>query len=261
MTVNVKVGFIGTGGIATALAKGFCASPEFEGSVLAFDIDRQKTEALRAEYPEKIVVPASNQELIEMSDVVFPTLLPHVLEKVAPALRFRKENHVIHIAAGTKLSKAAPWFAPASGVVRAVPLPFAAKRMGPVVLFGDDKLCEALLALLGTVVKVKTERDLEVLAAVTGLMVPYYGLVNEVTEWCLAKGMDYQSALDYICYMNEALSALMRQECGYGRAEAFMSASATQGGMNELAWKVMKERHAYGPWRDSLEKIGKYYDL
>ncbi|MDO5115500.1 MAG: NAD(P)-binding domain-containing protein [Synergistaceae bacterium] len=261
MAVKADVGFTGTGGIATALAKGFCASPEFEGRIFVFDIDRRRTEALSEAYPEKVVVAASNQELIESADVVFPTLVPQVLEKVAPTLRFRKENHIIHIAAGTKLSKAAPWFAPACSVVRAVPLPFAAKRIGPVVLFGCDRLCEELLSLLGSVIKVAAEKDLEVLAAVTGLMVPYYGLVNEITEWCMSKGLDYRSAVDYTCYMNEALSTLMRQECGEGRAEAFMTDNATPGGMNELAWKIMRERGAYQPWSESLEKIGKYYGL
>ncbi|MEG1911260.1 MAG: NAD(P)-binding domain-containing protein [Cloacibacillus sp.] len=260
MTVNVKIGFIGTGGIATALAKGFCTAPEFEGKVYVFDINKERTDCLKKLYPDKIIVAASNQELVNNVDVVFPTLLPMVLEKVAPEINFRKANHVIHIAAGTKISKAAPWFAPAQSVVRAVPLPFAARKIGPVVLFGDDELSREVLALLGTIVKVKSEKDLEVLAAVTGVMVPYYGLVGEIVRWCMTKDLDFKSALDYTSYMNEALSTLMREDCTED-IEAFMLENTTPGGMNELGWDEMKATDGYGPWRSALEKIGKHYDL
>ncbi|ANZ44384.1 NAD(P)-binding domain-containing protein [Cloacibacillus porcorum] len=260
MIVNDKVGFIGTGGIATALAKGFCSSSDFQGKVFVFDINEARTAALKALYPEKIIVASSNQELVDNADIVFPTLLPTVLEKVAPGINFRRENHIIHIAAGTKIAKAAPWFAPSESVVRAVPLPFAARRIGPVVLFGDDKVSYDLLSLLGAVVKVNTEKDLEVLAAVTGIMVPYYGLVGEVVRWCMTKGLDFKSALNYTTYMNEALSTLMRQECTED-IEAFMLENTTPNGMNELGWNEMKATDGYKPWRDSLEKIGRHYDL
>lgn len=260
MTLDVKVGFIGAGGIASALAKGFSTSPDFSGKVYVSDINTERTSILRKQYPDKIVVAGSNQELVDNVDVVFPTLLPDVLEKVAPNINFRKENHVIHIAAGTKIKKAAPWFAPARSVVRAVPLPFAARRIGPIVLFGDDKVSLELLSLLGDVVKVKTEKDLEVLAAVTGMMVSYYGLVGEMVRWCMTKDLNFQSALDYTTYMNEALSTLMRQDCTED-IEAFMLENTTPRGMNELGWNEMKATNAYKPWVEALEKIGKYYDL
>lgn len=260
MSLNVKVGFIGTGGIATALAKGFCSSPDFAGKVWVFDINPERTAALKDQYPEKIVVASTNQELADNVDVIFPTLLPDVLAKVAPSIKFRTENHIIHIAAGTKIAKAAPWFAPAGSIVRAVPLPFAARRIGPVVLFGDDKLSFDLLSILGDVVKVRTEKDLEVLAAVTGMMVSYYGLVGEMVRWCMTKDLDFRNALDYTTFMNEALSTLMRQDCTED-VEAFMLENTTPRGMNELGWNEMKRTEAYKPWVEALEKIGKHYDL
>ncbi len=258
--MKVDVGFIGTGGIATALAKGFCAGGGFDGKVYVFDIDEGRTRALREAYPDKVVVAASNQEVIERADVVFPTLLPRVLREVAPTLRFRKENRIIHIAAGIKIEESAPWFAPARGVARAVPLPFAARRIGPVVLYGGDALCEELLSLLGAVVKVDTERDLEILAAITGMMVSYYGVVGEMVGWAVGKGIDFQSALRYTTFMNEALSALMRSDCTED-VEAFLVENSTPQGMNELGLKHLRGKGAYAPWVEALEQIGKHYGL
>ena len=261
MTISENVGFVGTGGIASAIARGLCANPEFTGKIyLSVHKNRTRADEIKALAPDRVVVTESNQEILDRAEVVFPALLPKVLPAVVQELRFRKANHIIHIAAGTKLSISAPWYAPAGSVVRSVPLPFAAKRIGPVVLYGDDQLSRDVLSLLGSVVKVKTEKDLEVLAAVTGIMVSYYGLVGEIIGWCKTKGMDFQNARDYTCFMNEALSTLMRLECSED-VKAFMLDNTTPGGMNELGWTIMKQTEAYKPWFEALEKIGKHYDL
>ncbi len=260
MKTEATIGFIGTGGIATALAKGFCGSADFGGRVHVFDLDEKRTEALRALYPDTVVVAASNQEVVDSAEFVFPTLLPRVLENVAPTLRFRPENRVVHIAAGIKLAKASPWFAPAASVVRAVPLPFASRRMGPVVLYGDDDRSAALLSLLGSVVRVRTERDLEILASVTGLMVPYYALMGEIVKWCTSREMVFDDALEYTNRMCEALSTLMRGECTED-VEGFLTENSTPMGTNELALRMLRERGAYAPWSEALSKIGERYDL
>lgn len=260
MKIRTDVGFIGTGGIATALAKGFCNADDFAGKIYVFDINESRTEDLRRSCPDKVVVAGSNQELIDRAEVVFPTLLPHVLEQVAPSLHFRKENRIIHIAAGIKIEKARPWFEPATSVVRAVPLPFASKRIGPVVLYGDDRMSASLLSLLGSVVSVVTEKDLEVLASVTGLMVSYYALVGEIVGWCGSKGMEFPGALEYTNRMFGALSDLMRLECGFD-VEAFLMENITPSGTNELALNMLRANGAFKPWIDALDKIGERYDL
>jgi len=186
--------------------------------------------------------------------------LPHILEKVAPDLDFRAENRIIHIAAGIKVEKAAPWFAPARSIVRSVPLPFASRRFGPIILYGSDPVSEDLLSHIGSIVKVKTEKEMEILAVVTGLMVSYYGLVGEIVTWCMEKGLDFQSALEYTNRMNESLSILMRTECTED-IEAFLIENSTPGGTNEFALRYLREKHAFDPWKEAMEIIGKRYDL
>lgn len=257
---KTSIGFLGTGGIATALAKGFCGVGDFGGMVWVFDPNEDKTDALKKSYPDKIAVAKSNQEVVDSAEVVFPTLLPRVLREVAPALKFNDKNHIIHIAAGIKINEAKPWFAPSATVVRAVPLPFASRRMGPIVFFGEDPLSEGLLSLLGSVVKVGKERDLEVLAAITGMMVPYYALVGETVQWALSKGLDFESAMKYTTNMNEALSVFMRSDCTED-VEGFLTENSTPGGMNELGLNVLRKEAAYEHWSDALEQIGRHYDL
>ena len=257
---KINIGFMGTGGIATALAKGFCSSDGFDGVIWVFDRNEYKMDALKKLYPGKIAVAQSNQEVIDNAKVIFPTLLPAVLRDVAPTLKFSSENHVIHLAAGIKIEEAEPWFVPSASIVRAVPLPFASRRMGPLVYFGNDPLSEELLSLLGVVVKVERERDLEILAAITGMMVPYYALVGETVKWAVSKGIDFESAMKYTTGMNEALSNFMRSDCTEDM-ESFLVENTTPKGMNELGLNVARKAGVYEHWADALEQIGKHYDL
>ena len=261
MSVNKSIGFIGTGGIASAMARGFCASPDFQGRIfLSVHKNKIRADELRELYPDKIIITESNQELLDNSEVIFPTVLPNVLRDVVSVLKFKKTHKIIHIAAGIKISRAASWYSPADIVVRAVPLPFSSMNMGPVVLYGDDAECEKILSVLGSVVKVPSEKDLEILASVTGVMVSYYGLVGEIVNWCMKKGLDFRSSMDYACYMNEALSVFMRNN-STADIDAFMFENTTPGGTNELALRMMREKKAYDPWSEALEEIGKRYSL
>jgi pyrroline-5-carboxylate reductase len=258
--MNSRVGFIGAGGIAAALAKGLCGSEDFEGKVYVHDIDTTRAEALRNCCPDSVIVADSNQQVIDSAEFVFPALLPHVLEQVAPSLAFRGENRIIHIAAGIKLSNAAPWFAPAKSIVRAVPLPFASERIGPVFLYEKKKKSGELLSLLGSVVKMKTERELEVLAVVTGLMASYYGLIGEIVKWCASRDMEIQSSLEYTNRMCEALSQHMRSGCTED-LEGFIMEHTTPMGTNELALNMLREKGAYSHWIEALDKIGERYGV
>ena len=254
------VGFIGAGGIATALAKGFCGAEAFSGKVYMYDPNPERTGAMKKLYPEKIVIAESNQELIDSAEVVFPALLPDVFRQIAPTLKFKEENRVVHVAGGIKLAEAEQWYKPAQSVVRSVPLPFAARQFGPVALFGKDEYIRDLLGLVGFVVETDTEKDLEALAVITGMMVSFHALVGETIKWGMSKGVEFQNALKYTTSMNEALSILMRLDCGED-IEAFLLENTTPHGTNEMGLKMMRDADAYRTWLEALEKIGKRYGL
>jgi len=258
--INTTVGFTGTGGIAAALAKGLCSSGDFSGRIYVYDRNDYKTSALKDLYPDSIIIAKSNQEVIDNADVVFPTLRPQTLRQVAPSLKFRRGNRIVHLAAGIKIEEARQCFEPSCCIVRAVPLPFASRRIGPVVLYGDDPVCEKLLSILGEVVKVETEKDLEILAAITGMMVSYYGIVGETVKWATSKGIKFQSAMKYATLMNEALLVLMRNDCTED-IETFLTENTTPHGMNELGLKIMREGGVFESWTGALQQIGKHYDL
>ncbi|MDO4562170.1 MAG: NAD(P)-binding domain-containing protein [bacterium] len=260
MTVNATLGFIGTGGITSFLVRGLCSAPEFTGKViLSVHKNGEKAEALRALFPERITISRSNQEVADLSGVVFIAVLPKQHEAVAGGVTFRPEHRIVHVTGGVKLESSLALYAPAQSAVRAIPLPFAARRMGPTLFYGKDPLCRELFSMLGTVVEVKTEKELEVLGPMTGMMVPYYGLIAAYVKWGMEKGLSFRTMLDYSCYMNEALSSFMRTDCTED-VEAFLTDNSTPGGVNELGLRLLRERGVYDRWSDVLEDVYDRYN-
>lgn len=255
MAVDLTLGFIGTGGITSFLVRGLCSAPEFTGRViLSVHKNRGKAEELKELFPERITICESNQEVADSSDIVFIAVLPQQHEAVAGAVKFKPEHRVVHITGGVKLEDSRSLYAPAAGAVRAIPLPFAAMRMGPVLFYGDDPVCRELLAMLGSIVEVRAESELEVLGPVTGMMVPYYALIAEYVKWGTAKGLSFKTALDYAGYMNEALSSFMRTHCTED-VETFLIDNSTPGGVNELGLKLLREGDAYSSWSKTLDAL------
>lgn len=255
MAYDMNIGFIGTGGITSAMVRGLCSSSEFKGKIiLSVHRNRSRAEELQSLYPEVISVSECNQDVADRSDIVAIALPPTVHEDVVKSVKFKESHRIIHITGGVKLEKSAPLYAPAMSYVRAIPLPFVARNMGPVLYYGEDEVCEAILALMGTVVKVKSERDLEILGPVTGLMVPYYALVGEYVKWTGEKGIDSKSCIDYVCCMNEALSSYMRTDCGED-IEKFLVQNSTPGGVNEMGLKMLREKGAFSLWSEVLDSL------
>lgn len=259
--MHVDVGFIGCGTLGGSVATGLAKAPEFKGRIFLSDpFNKVRVEGLCSQYPGKVFSADSHKELLEQAEIIFPAVLPNLLPGIVSDLTFNYRHKVIHVAAGINLAEAVKYYRNAGKVLRAVPLPFAARRVGPMILFGDDAECEKLFTFFGTLIKVPTEKDLEVLAVHTALMVPYYAVVYEVIKWSKSKGMSLENARDYICAMNSALSGLMVEE-DVKDVEAFMERNATPGGTNEAAHRILTESNAYSPWQTAMEFVGKRYGL
>lgn len=260
LAVDLTLGFIGTGGITSFIVRGLCSAPEFTGNIyLSVHKNRKTAEELQALFPGRITISEANQDVADAADVLFFAVLPQQHEAVVRALKLRPALRIIHVTGGVKLEQSAPWYAPASSMVRAIPLPFTARRSGPILFYGADGLCRELFSMIGSVVQVKSEAELEILGPITGMMVPYYALLAEYVRWGRDKGLDFKTALDYACYMNEALSAFMRTDCTED-VETFLKENSTPGGVNELGLKLMRENNAYRPWSETLDALYARYN-
>lgn len=249
----MTIGFIGTGNIASALVRGLCTSDSPPSRILVSPRNAEKATRLAAEFAP-VRVAASNQVVVDQCDCVFLAVLPQAAEEILSALSFRAEQRIISLIALTPLARAGDLVHPAESVVRAVPLPSAARRLGPIGLYPGDAAVVELLGCVGTPVPVENEHDLNVLWALTALIAPYFALLEEVCGWAVAGGIQTTTARTYVASMFHALSVLALEEgkmdLGELRAEA-----ATPGGLNEQALREIRDLGGYRAFLSALDSI------
>src|SRR5262249_61737884 len=92
---------------------------------------------LAGKFPN-VTIAASNQMVLDGSDVVMLAVRPQVAAEVLSELRFRPDHHVVSLMAIITLDKVAEMVAPAGNATRAIPLPIVAERCGPTVIYPGD---------------------------------------------------------------------------------------------------------------------------
>jgi len=246
-------GFLGTGAITSALVTGLCTSAHPSASIWISPRNARKAAHLEASF-DAVHVGADNQEVVDRADVVVLAVLPQDAEAILQPLRFRADQAVITLLAGTPLSRIRSLAAPADSVIRAVPLPSAEKHVGPIALFPGSSAAEALFQDLGTLIAVREESELDNLLILTSLMAPYYALIGEIVTWAAEAGVDQKNAADYAASMFRALSTLVEDREDADLA-SMVEACMTPGGLNETALRVMREQGGFGPVTAALRSV------
>jgi len=99
--MKYKIGFIGAGNMAFALAKAI-KKANLVKSLIASDVNDEKLEYVKKEL--EINVTKNNQEVVDKSDIIVLAVKPQVIDKVLDEINVN-DKLVISIAAGVKLSK------------------------------------------------------------------------------------------------------------------------------------------------------------
>lgn len=250
----MNVGFLGTGEIASKLVTGLCTSRKPPEQIFVSPRNAGRARMLADEF-KQVEVAKSNQDVIDNSSCLFLSIRPQLLDEVLSPLVFRSDMKVVSLLAGIHLSEVASYTGRAE-LLRSVPLPYNSRHIGPVVLYPGDNEIESLLSNIGSVVTVKTERELDVLAAITSLMVPYYRLIQEITLWAEDLGMERSKTVFYTAEMFQSLSFLLKEE-ETADFDGLLERFTTKGGLNELALKTVTGLDGYVPWKAALEAVQK----
>lgn len=246
-----KIGFIGTGVIASALVTGFCSIND-EHSICVSPRNADRAKELSNKF-HNVTVAASNQEVLDKSDWVVLSVVPSLGEEIIRPLKFRKDHRVINLMSDRKLPEIRSWIGETNILVHMVPLSFAAKRRGPIAIYPDIKEVKELFAPLGEIVGLNYQTKIEALAAVTGLMSSYYVLLNEIVNWGESKGLTRNEAADYTTSFFEALSYNAHSLGEEGLK--ILSEEMTKGGLNEMALKDIVKEKGISSWINALEPI------
>jgi pyrroline-5-carboxylate reductase len=201
----MRVGLIGAGNMASALARGW-GDP-----VLCTDAVPGKAEALVEQLGGEVA--ASNAELARTVDVVFLCHKPDQLAAVAAQLEGNeRETTIVSILAGVSLDALRAAYPAADGVVRLMPNVAVEIGRGVICLAAEsdeDLQVRELLERIATVVELP-ERLIDVATAVMGVGPAYVSLFVEAqVDAAVRLGMPPALAVELATATTEGSAALL----------------------------------------------------
>lgn len=248
----MRLGFIGTGTITQAVVSGMLKlDVSFER--IALSPRNAETAAALAARDARIGVCASNQDVLDNSDVVCLAVLPQIAEDVLGELAFDARHHVVSFMAGISLEQLRGLVRTSSKIVRAVPLPAVAEGKGSTAICPADEIAKAIFAPLGAAVQVDSEDRFDALSAVTATMASFYAVLETQASWLVKQGLDYGDAR---AFLSGYCAGLAHDTTRTAQPfSAMVTHSMTPGGINEQLHTELSRRGAYAVYGDALRRV------
>jgi pyrroline-5-carboxylate reductase len=229
--MTMTYGFIGTGTITEAIVLGMMKSPLAGKPIILSPRSHAIARALAERFPN-VTVAESNQQVVDRAEVLVLAVRPQVAREVLTALTIPPSKKLISLIAATSHATLAAWTGhEASRIVRAIPLPFVAEREGVTAVFPADARAEELFNAVGSAAVCGTQEQFDLFAVTSALMGSYFGLLERLSDWLGANGMDAPQARQVLTPLFGSL-AKVAQASGASFAE-LRGAYSTKGGLNE----------------------------
>ena len=254
----MRLGFIGTGKIASSVITGICNSSIIYENIIISPRNRKIANNLKKRF-KKIKIAKNNQEIINNSDWVFLSVTPTVGEKIIKDLKFRSNQKVISFISTITLSQLKKMIKKKIDIVRAIPLPPISLKEGPVPICPPNKKVKAFFNKLGSTVEIKNEKLSINFWSTSGLMASYYNMLDTISVWLNKKGVKKLDAQKYVTSLFLALSkdAVINSTKDL---KLLIKESQTPKGLNEQGLKEMIKKDVYKSVISTLNRIHKRLD-
>ena len=253
MNTKLNLGFIGIGKIATAVVTGLCTSEIRAAGIRISPRNEQNSRLLASKY-ENVERMASNQEVLDHSEIIFIALRPSQAEEILKGLVFRGNHTVVSLIPLIQLSDISRIVSPAGTVCRAIPLPPVVNHHCPIPVFNAGKAVVEILNNIGQTLPITDENQLHAIWTLTCLITPYYDLLNELSDWTVARGVEKAIANQYIANLFQSLSytAQIADPIDF---DELAKHAATPNGMNEQAGREIRQQGAHEAYRMAADRI------
>ncbi|MGB4779691.1 NAD(P)-binding domain-containing protein [Microbacterium sp.] len=245
-------GFVGVGSIASAMVEGLCDGVADAPPVVLSPRSEARSRELAGRLPT-VSVAASNQEVVERSDIVIVAVLPQQAAHVLGDLEFRPGQVVISVMAGVGLEMIVDAVEPATEVARSIPLPAVAGRRGETPIFPSTNAARQLFSRLGGYAELPSERAFEAVAAASATVAAHLWYLDSIKAWLCAEGIDPQFAARYVATTFVDVAG----EINPSRVDfrALASNHATAGGLNEQFSQHLAQAGAYEAVAEGLDGL------
>ena len=249
----MRLGFIGTGKIASSVITGVCNSKISFKKILISPRNRSIAQKLKRKF-RKVSIAKNNQEIVNSCNWVFLAVTPKVGKKIIPSLKFRSNQKVISFIATINLTQLKKAIGRKVKIVRAIPLPPISLRKVPIPICPPDKQIKSFFNKLGTTIEIKNEKSSKNFWATSGMMAPFYELLKVLSDWLVKRGIKRNEAQKYITSLFVALSedSVINSK---KHLKYLVSESQTPVGLNEQCVKELRKSGFYKSLEKSLNSI------
>ena len=251
----MKLGFIGTGKIASSVIIGICNSKIRYKQIIISRRNKKVSKMLNKRF-KKILIAKDNQEIIDKSNWVFLSVTPKVGEKIIKDLKFKANQTIISFISTINLRQLKKMIKVKSKIVRAIPLPPISLKKGPVPICPPNQKVKKFFDQIGSTIEIRDEKLSINFWAISGMMASYYEILKVMSNWLVKKGIKKLDAQKYITSLFLALSedAVVNSK---KELKFLVKDSQTPKGLNEQGLKEMSNKNVYKSLINTLNSIHK----
>ena len=251
----MKIGFIGSGKIASSVITGICNSKIHFTKIIISPRNKKISSALQKKF-KKVVIAKNNQQIADNCNWIFLSITPSVGHKIIKELRFNSSQIIISFISTITLSQLKKVIKVKAKIVRAIPLPPISLKKGPIPICPPNKKVKDFFNQIGTTVEIKNENSSINFWSTSGMMAPFYELLRVMTDWLVKRGVKRNNAQKYITSLFLALSedAVVKSKKDL---KYLVKESQTPKGLNEQGVKELTKAGFYKSLEKTLNSIHK----
>ena len=251
----MKLGFVGTGKIASAVITGICTSKISFNKILISPRNKLIAQKLKKKF-KKVIIAKNNQEIVNSCNWVFLSITPMVGKKIMKDLKFKSNQTIISFISTITLEQLRKAIKVKAKIVRAIPLPPISLKKGPVPICPPNKKVGNFFNKLGTTVEIKKEKLSINFWSTSGMMAPFYQILKVMTDWLVKRGVKRDQAQKYVTSLFLALSkdAVLNSKKDL---KYLVKESQTPKGLNEQGVSELSKAGFYKSLEKTLNNIHK----
>ena len=251
----MKLGFVGTGKIASSVITGICTSKISFNKILVSPRNKKIAKSLKRKF-KKVIIAKNNQEIVNNCNWLFLSITPTVGKKIIKELKFKSNQTIISFISTITLVQLKRAIKVKAKIIRAIPLPPISLKKGPVPICPPNRKVKEFFNKIGTTVEIKNEKSSINFWSTSGMMAPFYELLRVMTNWLVKRGVKRDDAQKYITSLFLALSedavANSKKNLKY-----LVKESQTPKGLNEQGVKELTKAGFYKSLEKTLNSIHK----
>ena len=251
----MKLGFIGSGKIASSVITGICTSKISFTKILISPRNKKIANTLKKKF-KKVIIAKNNQQIVNNCNWIFLSITPSVGKKIIKELNFNSRQIIISFISTITLRQLKKAIKVKALIVRAIPLPPISLKKGPIPICPPNKKIKDFFNKIGTTVEIKNEKSSINFWSTSGMMAPFYELLRVMTDWLVKKGVKQNDAQKYITSLFLALSedAVVNSKKDL---KFLVKESQTPKGLNEQGVKELTKAGFYKSLEKTLNSIHK----